>query len=348
MENQLSVKFLKVLYGDAIYIRYYGNDGIFHNIFIDSGFGSTYESTIKKEVNSIIENNEIIDLFVITHIDQDHIGGILKFIKDFGNKEIAREIWFNAASFVNINVEEDGKISFSQGVKLRDYLIKNYELREDIVCTGGVLLTIYGAEFDILTPDKDTLEMFIEKWNGYEVGRYGDGEISSERDDYDKSIEELAKIEFVEDGRIENKVSISFIYKSNGQSILFLGDSHPSTVVTALIKRGYSSEKKLQVDCVKISHHSSKANTSYELLSLIESNVYVICANAKNRYYFPHKETLARILSNPKRDVSQKIKLVFNYDNDEIRSIFCNADYEIYNFECLYPEDNENGYNLKF
>jgi len=344
---ELKIKVLKVLHGDAIIITFLGNDEKKHNIFIDGGFSSTYARTIKREAERIVDRNEKIDIFVITHIDQDHIGGALRFLKEFGKRGIVDEYWVNWCANLDVSIpDNDWKISYSQGINLRDYLSDIGKLNVEGFHENLEPINLYGARITIFSPEFNDLEYFRKKWS-MEEQILKKELISANQSDYHLSIEELSKKTFVEDTRMENKISISFLFEYKDKSILFLADSHPSTIENSLKKRCYSKNNKLKVDLIKLSHHASKFNTNPGLFELVECNSYIISANGRNRHYFPHKETLSRILKNPGRENDQKINFIFNYDNAEIRSIFKESDFSLYNFNCFYPAGDENGYVIE-
>ncbi|HJE03674.1 MAG TPA: MBL fold metallo-hydrolase [Aliarcobacter thereius] len=82
----MEIKFLKANNGDSIHISF-GNK----NILIDTGTGATYLSKpngrpqngeLKSLINKLQSKNEKIDLLIITHWDDDHIGGVLKWFKE--------------------------------------------------------------------------------------------------------------------------------------------------------------------------------------------------------------------------------------------------------------------------
>ena len=80
---ECTIKALNVGCGDAIVIRYYGNDEKYHNIIIDGGYMKKYEDTLQPEIEAIRNRkDECIDLWCITHVDLDHLGGVIKFIRD--------------------------------------------------------------------------------------------------------------------------------------------------------------------------------------------------------------------------------------------------------------------------
>ena len=94
----LTIKFLSVGCGDGFSIRFRGDDHLFYNILIDGGVekGNIYLETLRREIEEIMHRGECIDLWIITHIDDDHIGGILRFIKD---KTLAQNVDLSKTSF---------------------------------------------------------------------------------------------------------------------------------------------------------------------------------------------------------------------------------------------------------
>jgi flavorubredoxin len=60
--------------GDCLMIQ--GQDG--RNIFADGGIKGSYRKHVRVTLGELANNGEIIDLVYVSHIDQDHIGGIPK------------------------------------------------------------------------------------------------------------------------------------------------------------------------------------------------------------------------------------------------------------------------------
>jgi beta-lactamase superfamily II metal-dependent hydrolase len=334
----VDVKFLKANNGDSIHISYNSK-----NIIIDSGIGATFSSRnanraieygeLKNVIDDIKEKNEIIDLLIITHWDDDHIGGVLQWFKEDieSAKSLIKCIWFNSGTLINkhFNSQEasenvDPNTSIRQGIFFEKLILDNNISNTHVINTDTNTDDILdGVEFTILSPTDTELKKLLTLWEKSPYNPY-----TSSNNDYDKSLNELLENEFKEDNAIHNGSSIAFILKIEDKKMLFLGDAHPSVVVSSLIELEYSKEKKLKIDFVKVSHHGSKANTSNELLELIECDKFIISTD-NSKHALPNKETFARIINK-----HENCKLYFNYPN-LIKKIFTDEELQSDKFKAL-------------
>lgn len=92
--NTVEMKIFPVNSGDCFLVRIEGNK--ITNILIDCGYKNTTEPLLK-ELKKLNSAGESLRLLVITHIDNDHIGGAIKLLEENQNDEIIKieEIWFN-------------------------------------------------------------------------------------------------------------------------------------------------------------------------------------------------------------------------------------------------------------
>lgn len=65
--------------GDAFLLHFYGT-----YLLIDAGYASTYEDFIAADLKQIAEAGGRLNLVICTHIDADHIGGLLEFFSNNG------------------------------------------------------------------------------------------------------------------------------------------------------------------------------------------------------------------------------------------------------------------------
>jgi len=332
----MKLKFWRVGTGDAITINFPDSKDRKRNIFIDGGFVGTYRHSIKPELVRIREAGELVDLWVLTHTDRDHIGGVEAFIKDVAiadRERLVVEFWFNWSDYTFVPPTE--KVSVAQGIVLREYLQAIGKLpREEIKVTPDSIV-LYDCTFAILSPDQQSLEKSKIHWQRQEHPM----PVAGGRNDHESTIEELSVAPASEDTDPFNGGSIAFLVSWRERSILLLGDSHPSVIVQSLTRLGYSPANRLRVDFVKLSHHGSKNNTSRGLIQLLDSDNYIILAEG-SVHSLPNKWTLANILVHPERDFSRTITFYFNYDNPRLRSIFdTDSNKDKYNFRCVFSTE---------
>lgn len=321
-------KLLHANNGDAIHLRIKDREGKFYNVLIDGGPGDTYlyknkkgkkeDGELKKLVEQIKSQNEFVDLLVLSHVDDDHIGGILKwFEQDAEARDIVKKVWFNSGRLISEHfkqkeIEENllklkfidsNNTSIAQGVVFEDFIEENRIWDRRIIKSKDEF-SLFGLKFTILSPSEDKLKSLLCKWEKESPVT----DTSSRVSDYNISLSELIKHDsFKEDDSIHNGSSIAFIIECQEKKIIFLGDAHPQTIIDSLVDLDYSFEKPLEVEFVKLSHHGSKANTCVELLNLIQSDNFLISSNG-SKHKLPDKRCLARIISN-----KEKSNLYFNY-----------------------------------
>ncbi|MBX3001659.1 MAG: hypothetical protein KF893_24260, partial [Caldilineaceae bacterium] len=174
-----ALRVLQALHGDAFHIRFLGEDRKYHNIFVDGGFVKTYRTSLQKEVRQIINAGERIDLFVITHTDQDHISGVLAFIQEYGAIDLVDRYWFNHAGLEVMLRNPSDKISIQDGIKLRDYLKEKGKLVDFEITTDVSPENISGVRLTVLSPTKSDLDEFRRIWDSEEMLQRSKDKIAS-------------------------------------------------------------------------------------------------------------------------------------------------------------------------
>ena len=324
----LSVSVLRADNGDAIRITVHSVSG-YKNILIDGGEPSTYMLRNKKRkkepralkalIDELRLKRQRIDLLIMTHVDDDHIGGILRWFETDPQADlIVERVWFNSGSLIRKlfpSHEEIYKTSIGQGVKFEDY-IQEKGIWEKTIFLAGNDRSLFGLTFQILSPTKKNLDALLKKWKRERP----ESLTSSAMNDYGVSLKtHIQSDSFHEDIAVHNGSSIAFIIKLGEKNLLFLGDSHPSVIVESLSRLGYSKENKLKCELVKLSHHGSKSNTSRELLQMIKCRRFLISTNGV-RHSHPDKQLIARLVS-----CFHRCDLYFNYP-ELIESIISEQD----------------------
>lgn len=324
--TQTELSMLPAYNGDCILIKTYDKNKEEFIILIDGGTPATFEYTLKEQIKEISK----IDLLILTHIDNDHIGGLINLFKSSLIKKLEiDEVWYNQPD-VEFYEPKTNKATISVP-QAEDWkgLIKQYkpDLIIKEISTQNKIIIIRGLEFTILSPTIEIKSQLYELWIK-ERENFKNKEvniralISTSIPSYSKSLEELNKIDFKPETSINkdiyNSSSIAFLLECPDLTILLLADSRAEIIVDRL-REQYDEDKPLEVDFVKISHHGSLNNTSQELLSLIKSNNYLISTNGgSSNHKHPSRETIARIVhkSNRKDNV---LNIYTNYSVDKIK-----------------------------
>ena len=337
----MKIKLLQANNGDAIHLRTQDEAGCFRNILIDGGTKNTYifqekkgpmqDGALKRLIAEIRKRHEYIDLLVMTHVDDDHIGGILTW---FGQKskeaeKVVKKVWFNSGKLISAYFHQEEQeanrlivqndtgfdTSIKQGVVFEDYLEKLHIWDKRLIKNGDVI-EMFGLRFTILSPSCDKLEKLLGKWE-----KEAPVTETTAVNDYSTALKDLIGNDtFKEDTSVPNGSSIAFIVDDGKSKMMLLGDAHPQPVINSLLEMGYSPQNPVKVDCVKLSHHGSKSNTNYDLLNLIQSDNFLISSDS-SVHGLPDKQCLARIIN-----CRQHVNLYFNYP-ELIPRIFSAQDY---------------------
>ncbi|MBN2443986.1 MAG: MBL fold metallo-hydrolase [Spirochaetales bacterium] len=328
----IQINVLKAGSGDCIIIKDTENK---KNILIDGGVAATYEFSnskrktepgpLQEELQKIADAGESLDLVVLTHTDNDHIGGILRWVESpqfINHKDLIKRVWFNSyrtmAAYFNTEEKEKCLIdiqpcvgpetSSAQGNKLENYL-ETHDIPYQRIIKFGSGWTVGPMKLIVLSPNQQTLLTFFKKWEIENL--IPDDETAGKQTDYDQAIAQLIDQDtYTPDASAPNGSSISFFLTYNNKNLLFLGDAYAEVVTESLKALGFSAKKPLKAEYVKLSHHGSTYNTNDELLSLIDCSHYIICTDGCHA--LPDKACLARIIAMHPRQ--KTLTFYFNYD----------------------------------
>jgi len=347
----MNILFYQAECGDAARIRFTGNDNKPHNIFIDSGFNRTFRHILDKEIIAIKKFDEIIDFWIISHIHDDHIGGVLSYIQSMRDGELPNLVnsWlYNPPKIDFVDSSSLEQFSISEAKSIRQGSILCQYLRSigtsinEPITNALNPFDLYGMKITILSPSSKSLDALSEKYTlktlPIEKIKISDA-TSICQNDYHIPIESFDLTFWEEDNSIENGSSIAILTELNNRKILWLADSFPSIVASKLKQLGFSKKKPLTCDWIKISHHGSAGNINDELLEIVKCDNFLLSTNGENKHCLPNKECIARIIRNKNRKKSAVINLYFTYDNPTLRNIFKSDGNEVfdkYNFKVFY------------
>lgn len=241
-----------------------------------------------------------IDIAIVTHNDDDHIGGF-KYLLEKGIK-IEKIIFNSLGDIPNIINSEISQVSFKQDNELRKKLLEDKSIQLETLTRVDDSIEINEIKITAITPTLEALESLMKAYEADEIKK-GEKEsvvtqISNHKKNETPLIECITNIQecndiFINDISKPNKSSVSIIIEYKGFCGLFLADAHAEDIVDGIREKGYENA---QFNITKLSHHGSEKNTSTELLEVIGKTEYILCAD-KSKHNHPNNLTLARILN---------------------------------------------------
>jgi beta-lactamase superfamily II metal-dependent hydrolase len=350
--GKLTIEMLPAREGDCLLLTYDDlADGRPRRVLIDAGRAGTYPA-LKKRLKAIPAGERELELFVITHIDRDHIEGALKVLRDEKLPVTFRDIWFNGYCHLFGPNEAFGAV---MGEGLTTELSKptrswNADFAGKAVCIAddGTLPPISlrgGLKLTLLSPDFPKLEALRPVWEK-ECEEAGITAKKTKRKLPENeeafgllNVEHLAAAPFKGDTAEANGSSIGLLAEYGTKKVLLGADCHPDRLLTSL--EALSPNGPLPLDAFKLPHHGSSANISREILERVRCSKYLVSTNGS---YFQHptREAVARVLKwgGPSKE------LHFNYKSDFTTVWASKALRAKWGYEAFFPASEAEDGNL--
>lgn len=326
----LKLKVVQAEFGDCLLLRY-GSETQPGYLLVDGGPSETYPMHLKPVLEQIAASGACLDLVVLSHVDNDHIIGLLEMMADMVRRREKRQpdllpvrgLWHNSfertmggnrglvarvdsglagagASFANAAAVTFG---ISEGNKL---LMAAQQLKIPInPHTGGGTITtaalprpveLQDLKLWVLGPTPQNLEQLQTKWLAW-------------LDTYQKRAPFAGAAEAEKlDRSVPNLSSIMLLAQSGRRKILLTGDATSDDVLEGLrAHRLMPKSGVLNVDVLKMPHHGSARNVRKAFFDTVRAKTYVISANGRDGN--PDLATLIWLVSAAKEQ-RRKIKIL--------------------------------------
>lgn len=357
---------LEAGHGDSL-LLHYGDEADPQLIIIDGGPGDVWEDSLEPRLEEIIDLLNVdrpldVNLAMVSHIDRDHITGILKMFLDVERDREAnrdelvnvRTLWHNSFD----DIVNNSEISSAAGVaafasnelvlRLNGTSIdphtqmiagdvkKGRDLR-DVAVRLGLAVNQPFPNDRVEAPrtielDNDTSLRVL--------GPSADQLRALEEEWNDKlpailaapaSVAAAMIAEFLDDSAA-NLSSLVVLAEQNGATMLLTGDARGDFVIDSLTEAGLLTDTTVfHTDILKMPHHGSDRNVAPEFFDAIHADFYVFSGN----------DTLG---NNP--DIATLEMLTESRGADEYTMAFTNRLKKIQNFARRDRRNNNRNYHI--
>lgn len=321
--DAIRIELLPARLGDCILVECLRDGRDPWRLLVDGGPPDTWP-LLGERLRQLAVDHQVVDVLLVTHIDSDHIGGVVPLLEDRPARSMVREVWFNGEPQLPPAVRERVR-SVTQGeevgaaVAAHDGLAAlpwNTAFGGAAIDAGGAggyvpLPVPDGPTVTVLSPTTPRLTALGRQWREVlaEASRPGDREPTVDEPAPLGALESLAGAAFVGDGSTPNGSSVALLVEHRGASVLLAGDAYGPVLASALEALAqHRGVEALAVDAVKVPHHGSRANVSTPLVRAVPATHYLVSTNG-DVFHHPDDEAIARIVVGAPRGAT----VWFNY-----------------------------------
>jgi hypothetical protein len=325
--------------GDSILIEYGEGATVTNRVLIDGGpvnsglYAGVRDRLLQVPVSP--DQRRHFDLLVMTHVDSDHVEGVIRLLQDDELACVFDDVWFNGWKHIE-PLEPGATVSVlgpTQGEFLGALLSKqgrpwNQYFKGGAIFTDGPKLPECklrgGMILTLLSPTIEELKKLAREWDiavknaGFDPGDAEEAlaQLSGKWWARPPVLGDEDRIRASADTSEANGSSIAFLAEFGGRSLLLTGDAHDDVMTAAIRKLRVQREldKPLRLDAFKLSHHGSEHNTTSQLLAEIAADHYLVSTNG-NRFDHPNALTIREAIDH--HNGANTPILCFNYDQPQ-------------------------------
>jgi hypothetical protein len=321
---------LPARHGDCL-LLYFGPPEAPGTILIDGGPSQVWTKSLRPRLKALAAHrpggNFKLDLMMVSHIDDDHIRGMIDFTEEWRDAETdhqpwpykADALWFNSFERIAggdphaVKASVTASVGAAQPDAAPDLIEHDHEaeatwkvlasvgqgaqLRKDAEVVG--LETNPGFDGHLVVPSADKSPVLFGDLALHVVGPLPQ-QIADLRQAFAEQLP--TTLAAYTDTSVANLSSIVVLAEYGGKSILLTGDARGDFILQGLKQQGLlGADGKRRIDILKMQHHGSNRDTAPDFFKTIIADTYV--ASADGSYENPDRETFEMLIAaRPKQD----------------------------------------------
>ena len=330
--------------GDCLWVEW-DHLGSMHRMLVDGGRGGRGKlpAGLADRFARQPRDQRYFDLVVCTHIDIDHIGGLLALFANPPDGFAVGDVWFNGRPQLRSDL-----LGPAQGDELTS-LLGTRSVPWNLAFGGSAAVVadksalpavrLPGLTITLLSPTWDRLDGLAKVWPAVtrqlSAARPDPTDILGDRD-AGVALRDLARAPYIADKAPANGSSIAFVAQDlSGHRVLLGADAHAEVLVSSL--RLARPEGRYRIDLCKAPHHASAHNVSPELVDALECRHWLVSTSGA-RHSHPSRRAIARILARGNDTV-----LWFNYRSATTEEFARASLRSEFGYRVRYPNRPESG-----
>jgi beta-lactamase superfamily II metal-dependent hydrolase len=340
-------------FGDSLILEF-GTPDTPRYILIDGGPSGNYAADLQPALTEIVGAGGQLDLVVLSHVDNDHIVGVLELFAAMEDDQVSErkahirigQLWHNSfarsidpageisqqlqslmemagATNVAMPLAMDAFYGIREGNRLRLMaqklnIVANKDFVDNLILveTANQGIEFGPLELRIAGPNRANLKALQAEWLEWLAKTAA------------KVASDPAAAAMV-DRSIPNLSSVVLLATCDGKTVLLTGDARGDHIVAGLNTAKLAERGKLPVDVLKVQHHGSERNASADFFQSVTADTYVLSANGK--YGNPDLTTLQWIVESA-RTRQRPITLVVTNETDSTRELQKKFDPTVYGY----------------
>jgi beta-lactamase superfamily II metal-dependent hydrolase len=339
----IRLEMLPAQHGDALLLQYGPGATLRRRVLLDAGPRSAY-ADVRARLLALptSRGRRRIDLLVVTHVDGDHIEGVIALLQDDELALDVRDVWFNDWNHLQPLVA--GRTPEHLGPEQGEFLgalLDEAGVPWNRAFDGGTIVctepgdgrlprrSVHGLQLTVVSPTVETLLDLRRTWHdairaaGFRPGsraaalrQFADRRWAKEPATLGQ--ESIAK---TLDHSQANGSSIALVAEYRGRRLLLAGDAF-AQVLRPTLER-WRDERPAQrsrdgvrvaFDAVKLAHHGSIKNVTPELLGVVDTPTYLVSSSGA-RFRHPDVATIRMLID--EHPGSEPPDVRFNYHSSQ-------------------------------
>ncbi|WP_442579088.1 ComEC/Rec2 family competence protein [Mesorhizobium sp. ASY16-5R] len=296
---------LQAQFGDSLILEF-GTRARTRYLLVDGGPPGNFAANLDAALNGIIGEGGKIERIVLSHIDNDHVIGLLDLFAAMEDDAVSGRpprvrvggLWHNSfaktidptgiitltlqslmAAAGAMNVAMPLSASAVHGVKeghrlrlmaqkLEIAANKGFKNELILADTAGEAITLGSLKVTIAGPTTANLNALRAEWLNW----------------LEETSDKLAanpKVAAMADKSVPNLSSIVMLAECDGKTVLLTGDARGDHICQGLKAAKLTDGGRFHVDVLKVQHHGSDRNTTRDFFEAVTADTYVISADGK-------------------------------------------------------------------